>query len=217
MPFLFFHPRIEGRQHANGPGTRFDPPPFGWDRSGLLSQRHCRRSVFRLSGHSTSIFLRPFAPPELPGFHATMDALTPERRLFGTRGLFGCSRMNTVLSIQVSLLHVLNLPVIPSPTTCCRPWSLVWFLSQAYRVVRSSDRPHPFGTTASWASPLPSRLATTTGRIEFVILRTNRSPPVALHPALRRRSYVRLQCSNPTLTGTCTPPIQHARKRTRSC
>jgi hypothetical protein len=122
--------------------------------------------------------------------------------------------MNTVLSVQVSLFHASNLPVILSPTTCCRPRSLVWFLSETYRAVRPSDRPHPFGTTASWASPLASRLATTTGRIEFVILRTNRSPPVALHPSLRRRSYVQLQCSNRTSTGTGTPQIQHAYKRT---
>ena len=30
-------------------------------------------------------------------------------------------------------------------------------------------------------------------RIEFVLLRTNSSPPVALHPASRRRSYLRLR------------------------
>ncbi len=44
-----------------------------------------------------------------------------------------------------------------------------------------------------WASPLASWLATTPGRITFVILRTDDSPPVALHPASRRRSYLRLQ------------------------
>ncbi len=44
-----------------------------------------------------------------------------------------------------------------------------------------------------WASPFPSWLATTPGRIAFVILRTDGSPPVALHPASRRRSYLRLQ------------------------
>ena len=33
----------------------------------------------------------------------------------------------------------------------------------------------------------------TSGRIEFVILRTGLSPPVAPHPASRRRSYLRLQ------------------------
>src|SRR3989304_3909158 len=36
-----------------------------------------------------------------------------------------------------------------------------------------------------WASLLMSKLAVTTGRIEFVILRTGFSPPVALHVTLR--------------------------------
>jgi hypothetical protein len=38
----------------------------------------------------------------------------------------------------------------------------------------------------------PSRLAATRRRNGFVILRAIRSPPVALHPASRRRSYLRL-------------------------
>ncbi len=44
-----------------------------------------------------------------------------------------------------------------------------------------------------WASPYASWLAAASGRIAFVILRTDSSPPVALHPASRRRSYLRLQ------------------------
>ena len=40
---------------------------------------------------------------------------------------------------------------------------------------------------------LPASSPVTPGRIEFVILRTGRSPPVAFHPASRRRSYVWLQ------------------------
>ena len=57
--------------------ARFDPSPTREDLSGLLSQRHCRRFVFRRSGHVASIFLEPFAPPALPGFVATMAPLTP--------------------------------------------------------------------------------------------------------------------------------------------
>ena len=60
-------------------------------------------------GHFTSIFLRPFAPPELPGFHATTDALTSERRLFlpvGSRE--GVRHMNTFLPVQISLLNVVE-------------------------------------------------------------------------------------------------------------
>jgi len=92
------------------------------------------------------------------------------------------------------------------------------FGSQPYRrVLRSST--HPLGRVprgVTWASSLSSRLATTTGRIEFVILRTGRSPPVALHPAFRRRSYVRLQSSNLTPTGTSTLLIRSTCKRTRT-
>jgi hypothetical protein len=69
----------------------------------------------------------------------------------------------------------------------------------------------PHGVT--WASPPYSRLATTTGRIEFVILRTGRSPPVAPHPASRRRSYVRLRSSNLTSIGTSTLLSQSTCKR----
>jgi hypothetical protein len=61
---------------------------------------------------------------------------------------------------------------------------------------------------------LTGRLATTTGRIEFVILRTGRSPPVALHPLSQERSHLRLQSSNQTLTGTSTLPIRCAHRRT---
>src|ERR1700722_9536535 len=43
-----------------------------------------------------------------------------------------------------------------------------------------------------------SRLATRSRRNRFVILRTAGSPPVALHPASRRRSYLRLLgCDQP--------------------
>jgi len=38
-----------------------------------------------------------------------------------------------------------------------------------------------------------SRLVATSRRIEFVILRTASSLPVALHPASRRRSYLQLR------------------------
>ena len=48
-------------------------------------------------------------------------------------------------------------------------------------------------TSVFRASPWNRRLAATLRRIEFVTLRTNSSPPVAPHPALRRRSYLRLR------------------------
>ena len=44
-----------------------------------------------------------------------------------------------------------------------------------------------------WASPFPCRLAANTGRIEFVILRTGSSLPVAPHLVSRRRNNSSLQ------------------------
>src|SRR5690606_3753572 len=49
-------------------------------------------------------------------------------------------------------------------------------------------------------------------RVRF--LRTSRSPPVALHPASRRRSYVQLRSSDLTSARTCTSRIQDTCKRT---
>jgi hypothetical protein len=46
------------------------------------------------------------------------------------------------------------------------------------------------------------------GCIEFVILRTDRSPPVAPHPASRRRSYIRLQAAERMLEMTFTSLFQ---------
>ena len=81
--------------------------------------------VLRSSGHSSSIFLEPFAPPELPGFIATMAPLTPAGRVSGAR--------------QVSLLHVLNLLTVPSPITLCRSDRLACFLDRTYRRNRSEE------------------------------------------------------------------------------
>src|SRR6266581_4466912 len=59
--------------------------------------------------------------------------------------------------------------------------------------------PNPSASWAShlserfWASPFGRRLANRSGLIEFVFLRTTSSPPVAPHPASRRRSYSQLQ------------------------
>jgi hypothetical protein len=97
------------------------------------------------------------------------------------------------------------------PVAASRAWS--GFAREL--TARSIDR-IPFGDLGVlWASPFPSRLAATTGRIEFVILRTSRSPPVALHPLSRGRSYFRLQNSDPTSTGTFTLLIRYTYKRTR--
>ena len=53
----------------------------------------------------------------------------------------------------------------------------------------SSSEPHHM----IWVSPRVSRLTDASCRIVFVILRAALSASVALHPALRRRSYGRVQ------------------------
>ena len=100
-PFASFDPLFEGRQHPLRPDRRFGPAPSGARASpaclalagtaaGCSSVVHVRR---------VSTFLRPFAPPALPGFLATMGALTPV-----TPGLELARH-----SRQVSLLHVSGL------------------------------------------------------------------------------------------------------------
>ena len=56
--------------------------------------------------------------------------------------------MNAVLiSVQVSLLHVSNLPTVPPPTTCCRLSGLVWFCPES--LPRGLPTASLAGTTAS--------------------------------------------------------------------
>ena len=126
------------------------------------------RSVSPSAPHPPSC--TPFAPSPLRDFVATMGALTPA----GPSPTMG----------QVSLIHVSDLPISPSPTT---PQALDADFARypsSHRVscLRRS-RLHLF----------PAGSPTLTGRIEFVTLRMDRSPPAAPHPASRRRSCSRLQ------------------------
>ena len=145
----------------------------------------------------------PFAPGPLRPFLATMDALPPappgspvldqlqERRL--------CSG-------QVSLIHALSLPAIPSPPTCgCS--ALPGHVTP--RQVEPRLLPSGNSELHHWlaGSPHPA------GRIEFVILRTSRSPPAAPHLASRRRSCSRLQV---TLTWRGLPPLRPRRALRRT-
>jgi hypothetical protein len=146
-----------------------------------LAQGHSRRLGFDPTFRYSSTFLRPFAPSPLRDFLATMDALTP----VGPALRSSNSNMNTVsVRRQVSLIHVSDLPIPPSPTT---PQALDADFSR-YPSSRRVSR---------WrGSRLHHSLAgspTLTGRIEFLIVRMDRSPPVAPHPVSRRRSYSWLQ------------------------
>ena len=79
-----------------------------------LAQGHSRRLGFVPTFRYSSTFLRPFAPSPLRDFFATMDALTPASSALRS----STSNMNTVsVRRQVSLIHVSDLPIPPSPTT----------------------------------------------------------------------------------------------------
>ena len=111
-------------------------------------------------------------------------------------------RRGRLFYAQVSLIHALGLPAIPPPT-------ISECLASSGHVThrRVEPRPHPTtGSSPNGNSGLRHWLAGSphpTDRIEFVILRTGRSPPVASHHASRRdlalqrdRGYVRLQVTS---------------------
>ena len=171
------------------PLDQFEPSHVGLAQSAVFSRcRHSRYGNSLILRHVTSTFLRPFAPRALPRFLARMDALTPERPvlriLIRDNERRACFRSGLLASRNKSSdrsasNHLLSPPGVGLgffPELTARPFDRIPFRNQS----------------VIWASPLPSRLATTAGRIEFVILRTSRSPPVALHPLSRGRSYVRL-------------------------
>jgi hypothetical protein len=65
-------------QHAMVPNEPGCPLLDGCRLSGGVSpEGHCRQLLVHSFGLHAFIFLRPFAPPALPGFIATMNALTP--------------------------------------------------------------------------------------------------------------------------------------------
>jgi hypothetical protein len=201
VPTVSFDPPFEGRQHALCPNRVFRPAPAEPDVSGLRSRfRHYRRLLFIRLGHDTPSSCVPLLPPELPGFVATMDALTPERRLFLPVGSHaGIRHMNTVLSVQVSLFHVSGLLSILSPTTPPSPMSLSHTTPQRIGLLFPvlSRRARNSRESLGFAIDSQAHRADKPKRVR--ILRAAPSPPVALHPASRRRSYSQLQA------GVCLP------------
>jgi hypothetical protein len=181
--------------------SQFEPSHVCLTQS-VVSSR-CRHSSYGLvlaARHVPSTFLRPFARRALPRFKARMDALTPGRPalciLIGDNEHHPCTHPGLLaLCIEPSDRSASNHLMSP------REFGLV---SVPELTAQSADRIPFEDHSVTWASPLASRLATTPSRIEFVILRTSHSPPVALHPLSRGRSYFQLQNSNPTLTRTCT-------------
>jgi len=147
------------------------------------ARRHWAEGWYAAVHPRSSTFLRPFAPGPLQALlrsYGRSDSCPPgssaflrhEHRLYGE---------------QVSLLHTHDLPAILSPTTCARSVSprhvTCWW-------IEPRGLPHEAGLTGN--SGLRHSLADSphpAGRIEFLIVRTGRSPPAAPQPVLRRRSW----------------------------
>jgi hypothetical protein len=165
---------------------------------GGSARRHSLRCPLRRPPSLSSTFLRSLrsmAVTPLPRYYGRSDSCpsfsvtpgSPSAR--STEG-------------QVSLIHGLDLPSILSPNTQGLS------ASPGHATLRRVEpRPHPTtGSSPNGNSGLRLCYAGSpnlTGRIEFLIVRTGRSPPVASHHASRRdlalqrdRSYVWLQVAS---------------------
>jgi hypothetical protein len=153
------------------------------------SLRHSRRCLSTAFGHNVSTFLHPFAPPALPGFIATMGALTPARR----RDSEACSAPRGGRYLESFLLlrragllasRVPSLQSLPSPTTQLPP------------MIALAPNPSASWASCSHRSGLRLSLAgspVSMAESSLLSLRMTLSPSVAPHPTSRRRSYGRLQ------------------------
>src|SRR6185312_6840587 len=191
VPLASFDPHFEGRQHALGPDTRFHPAPSALGLSGLFSPCwHLRRFGFQPPGPHASTFLSPFAPRPLRRLSARMGTVTPRQ----------VSRPTEVSPLHVTRLFGTILP----PTTRHPPSPLSHATPQLDGSPLAGARLH------HWLAGSPS----TSGRIKFVLLRTGPSPPVALHPASRRRSYLRFPGRRAYAWRGLSPLYVCARERT---
>src|SRR5438093_3402325 len=114
-PLASLDPLFEGRQHPFRPDRGFHPRPSGSDLSGLFSlSRHCRRLLFPLSVGHVSTFLRSLrslSVTRVLRYYGRSDSCRP-----GSSAR-NCGMNAVSVRQQVSLIHVLDLPVPPSPTT----------------------------------------------------------------------------------------------------
>ena len=165
VPFAAFDPLFEGRQHPLCPNPRFDPRPFLVRQRRLMGlsgsgspRGHCSRACSVDFGHRVSIFLHPLAPPALPGFIATMGAVTPARPtgLLTSRACPGEGRGLPASRNRPSEPSVSNHRPAPMAALTPRPSP-----GQALTPQRHRLPPLP----GVWASPLYRRLARRYGRI----------------------------------------------------
>ena len=162
-------------QHSSGPERRVNH-----GRSSRLSPiRHSRWFRLHRSALHSSTFrrsLRSTPVTELHCYYGRSDSCL--LRLFGTWSMNSGS-----FSKQVSLIHASSLPDHSVSNHLMDPCCGFRTLPLSPTAFRFRFRlRHCYA-----GSPISP------GRIEFVNLRTGRSPPAALHPASRRRSCSRLQ------------------------
>ena len=178
-PPASFDPLFEGRQHPLRPDRRFDPSPAGQGASGACSPcGHGLQSVSLRVGHRVSTFLHPFAPPELPGFLATMGALTPGRPALRIliRDIEG--RLVRRPGLPVSCHRTFRSFRLQTPTVVPAPfWVLYAGLTGPPRGGRPVEGRASLGLRHSLAGS-PQRSAESSS----LALRTNRSPPSCFQP-----------------------------------
>ena len=180
-------PRYEGHSHVFRPGRGVIAMH---SQSGSRWLSRCRHSPWWASHSlsvSTSTFLRSLRS----------RPITALLRYYGRSD--SCPALSPIG--QVSLIHVTR-PSRPSASNhLCTP--------------RGRFRTLPFNSTGFpltrvWVSPFTRRLTSCTGRIEFLVVRMSGSPPVAPHPALRRRSYRWFQAGE-RMPGKDFHPPDHVR------
>jgi hypothetical protein len=170
-----FDPSCEGGQHSRPSGRSFKPRFEGVAFSGLFSPRghsvHQLKCCVPLARESTFLrSLRSTPVTEFRSYYGRSDSCSA--------GSSASLRMNTSLSFseQVSLINAQSLPdhsVSNHPTWHSRRFNTLPLSATITRSRRFRLR--------HWLVGSPSA----SGRIEFVILRTDRSPPAAPHPASR--------------------------------
>jgi hypothetical protein len=162
-----------------------------------LASRHSRQLAFYSIPCSTSISLRSLRSipiTGLPRYYGRSDPC-PAGSSVALK-----QHEHRLCTGQVSLLHAPELPIPPSPTTSSLSTSLLHVTPQ---LVESPD------SLGSRLHLYPAGSPALVGRIEFVILRMDRSPPAAPHPASRRRSCFRLQAGERMPGGGFHPSVQY--------
>ena len=175
------------------------------------ARRHWAEEMYAAVHPHSSTFLRPFAPDPLQALRRSYGRSDSCSRRLGSAGIIVRRPPPRLLREQVSLIHAPGLPTLPSPTTCGRSVS-----SGHATPRRIGPRLLPHGLTPNGNSGLRHSLAGSprhTGRIEFLIVRTGRSPPAAPHPVSPRRSC-RLITSYVDSERTSTSRIVCALRRT---